>query len=1153
MRASAIPNTVPATNALHMGDVLPLRTLSRIDALTCVRSHLRHVATQLGLARGLLCGGIILCFLAAFLQPLGLIAADTKLDLVINPGQFLSSAWSIYNDRFTFGQLQNQAYGYLFPQGLFFLLFHWIGVPAWIIQRLWWGLVLSVGFSGFFLLATSLGLHLSPATDRSSSSGDRVQRAHQGGQILPIVLCFLAALAYTFAPRTIATIGAISSETWPVMLTPWILLPFVRMRHGAAPRWPVVLPVAGSVLAVGCLGAINATASAAACVPTGLYLVVHIIQRHRHALSHFLLWILGCILVCAWWLWPLILLGRFSPPFTDFIENAHVTTRWLNLAEILRGTTSWTPFISTERVAGHAQATEEVFIIAGLIVAGLGLWGLSALHRRDQNTVESHYWILLIGLGLTILAGAHLVTAFLDSPLGSALRNVHKFDPLIRLPLSVGIAALGCVLSRISWLNITQKAAATSLIALSVLTSSAPVWSGQLLPAGSFSHIPSYWYEATHFLNTHAANTRTLILPASSFARHSWGWTRDEPAQPLLQVPWAVRDSIPLVSPETIRGLDGLSDELSAANLQRHGIGAVLVRTDLSTPSPSPTIDLAATFPKADIHHFGPVSIALINPTRSLMLSNTHVPRVAGGGEVLNLLPEGSYQLVDSDADIVTDTPMAIARNYGNLHATSGPVTNPDAETDVLNPVKDYPSAGPLTRLKEEGGQIKVSSCACDATNFPRPNLNAIASAALDGRDSTAWYPRLGATGTPWIELIPNHPVAEPTATVLLAARGVDTPVAVEVTLDTGQGTVTQVLTTGKRTQLQLPGKNITHLRLSIGHAATPIGVADISLARHPISHHIEVPATSPNATSYLFQRIFTPTEQISRRFHVAVAREFTVHTTPCTTSVLIDTQRYRCGARIHLGPGWHDLDSYARIVTLTAADAPTPPALIDVATLPTPDQRGLLHPNTGVITQAHISPSDHDRYLLTSRSHNPGLEGTLNGHALDATTLNAGMQAYLIPAGASGEFHLRFSHARSYQYGLLFGSLSAGIVMLLSIICISSHRRRPQTTASTSQSHSEPTSSTCLRWISFLAISLGLSCAVGWWIVPIIATVWAILRYTLIPAPALIAAFTITAAMWLARAPWPQPSYGGDYLILELVSAAAILAACLPQPRRSS
>ncbi|MDK6430205.1 alpha-(1-_3)-arabinofuranosyltransferase domain-containing protein, partial [Enterococcus faecalis] len=73
----------------------------------------------------------------------------------------------------------------------------------------------------------------------------------------------------------------------------------------------------------------------------------------------------------------------------------------------------------------------------------------------------------------------------------------------------------------------------------------------------------------------------------------TWGNTRDEPLQPLADVPWAVRDTVPLVPPEAIRGLDGLRNSLTRgrevpaldATLRNNGIGYVLVRHDLRVTS----------------------------------------------------------------------------------------------------------------------------------------------------------------------------------------------------------------------------------------------------------------------------------------------------------------------------------------------------------------------------------------------------------------------------------------------------------------------------------------------------------------------------------------------------------------------------------------
>src|ERR1700735_3547548 len=86
------------------------------------------------------------------------ISPDTKLDLTANPLRFLARATNLWNSELPFGKAQNQAYGYLFPHGTFFLAGHLLGLPGWITQRLWWALLLAVGFWGLLRIAEALGI-----------------------------------------------------------------------------------------------------------------------------------------------------------------------------------------------------------------------------------------------------------------------------------------------------------------------------------------------------------------------------------------------------------------------------------------------------------------------------------------------------------------------------------------------------------------------------------------------------------------------------------------------------------------------------------------------------------------------------------------------------------------------------------------------------------------------------------------------------------------------------------------------------------------------------------------------------------------------------------------------------------------------------------
>ena len=1006
-----------------------------------------------------LLGWVVLGLISLLQQP-GQVAADTKHDLAVDPLGFLSQATHAWTDTFTLGQLQNQAYGYLFPHGAFFVLTE--PLPDWVAQRLWWWLVLGVGYSGFLLL---------------------LRRTATGTPVFQV----LAALLFALSPRTMTTLTAISSETWPVMLAPWVILPFLGRLGWRA--------VAAAVIPVALMGAVNATATLAACLPAGLVILWRILRRDARALRTAAGWLAGCLAVSLWWIGPLVILGRYAPPFTDFIESAFVTTRWLNLIEILRGTTSWAPFVDTERTAGNLLVSNPTFVLLTAAIAALGAWGLTL-----RTTPHRGLWVSMLLVGVAVLGTSFTPwLELLDGPL-APFRNLHKFDPLVRIPLLVGVAGLGTHLPVPRTLTPGRREAAAGLVLVCGAAVLAPAWSGRLLPQGTWEHVPGYWQEASALLNREAAGTRTLIVPESSFARQTWGWTRDEPAQPLLDVPWAVRDAIPLVPPEAIRGLDGVMAVLEhdpvagARALERLGIGALLNRRDLESGD-SLSLRTLARETGTQLHRFGDVEVLILDATADMRLSSQEPVRVAGGGEVLAVLDmvhgPGPRVLVDRDAEVVTDTPALTVRNYGLLDgAVSAPLASRAEGADVRNAVPDYPSAGPFTVVESHGGELRASSSASDATSFGGADPARSPTAAVDGEPDTAWWPTPGPAEGQWLELIPDKPLEDPEVTVTATDDAVIDLAGRRV--EVGE----------EPTTVRLKGRHDT-LRLTLGDR---VGIAEVTVAGHPLERIVTVPDTSPDVRQFLFQRLTLDTGHLIRAF--TAPRPLTL-LVDAPSPVTINGTDHAPGDTVDLAPGRHTLRTDAEWVTLTEEGFD-----------PSPASRP---------TGRDIAAADQPRLLITGRAANPGLRATLGGTALEPVTVDAATQAFRVPAGVGGTVELSFAADGTYRAWLLCGGVLALLTVLAAAVTLAVTRPRAGRLGA-SESRGV---------VGLAAVTAGL--AAGWPGLVAFAATLVVRRVTLIPPGALAFALIGIAGAWLARGPWPAADYAGDSPVLAILLVAAL------------
>ncbi len=727
----------------------------------------------------ILAGSILLTGLAFVISP-GFQIADTKFDLAVDPAGFLARATHLWDPTADFGLLQNQSYGYLWPMGPFFALGKFAGLSPWIVQRCWIALVLVVAFVGMAKLARVLGV-------RSD------------------IAVLVAGFAFAASPRMLTTLGPISIEAWPSALAPWVLVPLVLgCRAGYSPRRMGLY--AG--LAVATVGGVNAAATFAV-IPLGALWLLTRRPGHRQ-LALIGWWALFTVLGTVWWLVPLFLLGSYSPPFLDFIESAQATTLPTTLFNALRGTSDWVPYVEPAWRGGRQLISDGLLALYSGGVLMLGTAGL--LLRR---TPEMLFLVLGLAGGLVLVTAGHLgavqgwfagdVQSLLDGSL-AALRNVHKFDPVLRIPMVLGLAWFVDAASRATMprgliARIGAPVTVFPAIALVCVGAAAlPLVQGRLAPADPVIETPGYWTDATRWLNAHPGGGATLLAPASSFGTYLWGAPHDEPARYLGMRDWAVRDAIPLTPPGTIRMLDAVESRLATGQaspgladyLRRAGIGRLLVRNDLApgndTADPalvhaaldgSPGITRVAAFGPdiggAPITSWAGTRVAIddgwarqrpaievyaVDGPMSTASSVTDLPVVIGGPEdLLGLADLGVLddQATELAADvrsgtavkgpvILTDGMLDRERNFGRVDDAVSAVITPGDGRRTGNAARDY-----LLPQPPQGNRWRTTAELIGAKSVSASSALSYAGALGASRPGYLPYAAIdGSTNTQW-------------------------------------------------------------------------------------------------------------------------------------------------------------------------------------------------------------------------------------------------------------------------------------------------------------------------------------------------------------------------------------------------------------------
>ncbi len=825
----------------------------------------------------------------SFLQEPGRIAADTKLDLSVNPGGFLLRALHLWDSSAAFGQLQNQAYGYLFPVGPFFAGLHAAGVVPWVVQRAWWSIVLVVGFLGFVRLARLMGIESALA---------RV----------------LGGLGFVLGVRMLTELTVISAEAWPMALAPWLLVPLAYGSTRGSPR----RCAAASALVFLLTGSINAVASAAIVLLGVTYLATRAPGPRRRALSTW--WIVGIGLASLWWLVPLALLSRYSPPFLDWIESAAVTTSQNDPTSVLRGASQWVPYLTgpagPEWPAGWALVSSPPLVAASAVLVLLGLAGLlgRAMPERGFLVVTLSLGLVLAGLGHISVhgisgPGAHAIRELLDGA-AAALRNNHKFQPLVSLALMLGLASLVDRLRACAWAVSPPRpgrfaggtlrgrpagpVAATVACACAVAVAAGPALSATLVGGRSFVELPGYWRDAAGWLDERGG--RALVVPSASFGVYLWGRSQDEPLQPLETQSWAVRDAVPLSSAGNIRLLDQIQQHLDAGTgtaglagaLSRSGVRWLVVRNDLDTQATGATssVLVAQALGSAEgitaavsfgpvlpggrigdrvvddglVADHAPIEVYAVAPDpqvvqgRVALRDASQVVTVIGSTESLPglvasgilgarpMLTQGDPLPAGSESiPVLTDTFRraevsfgAAQRNRSNTLTSSDPWRSDRRVHDYLPDDSDEGQA--RARLV---GAVSVEASSAGASPFaPRARTpSAQPWSALDGDPQTAWVsgdvrPGVGQ----WWELTLAEPVQAAAVEVRLVrdSRVGSPPTEVRVVTDRGSRLAT-VAATDQPQALALPAGPTTRVRIELvavkeGGPGQGFGISELTI-----------------------------------------------------------------------------------------------------------------------------------------------------------------------------------------------------------------------------------------------------------------------------------------------------------------------------------
>ena len=506
--------------------------------------------------------------LLCFMQRPGLVFTDSRSDLTSNPGLFLGRVFDVWSSTYDLGHVQSgQFVGYLFPLAPFYAAGDAIGVPTWLVQRLWLVLILGFGAIGVSRLIAALW-------NRSDS-----------------LARLLGGLVFVLNPYVVTQMNRGTITLLAYMVAPWLMVAAHRaLLEPRRWRWPIF----AGILVAAAGGGVNAAVLAWVVLAPVLLIFyeVAVIGRSRRAAAA-ALWRTGItvLTLSLWWIIPVTLQSKYGADFLSFTEQPASIWQTNSVSESLRLLGYWISYFTIGFGGSRPVVPPTVaYLFQPILVAGsfaVPLLAFAGLPRIWRKPYVPFFVLLLVGAAIAMSVGfppgkplyRALVNAYYAVPLLQILRTTYKAAPLLSIALSFLVGAGGATLYRTLkgrpvWL---QRSAFGALFLAPVLFGW-PLITGQAIDSGlAYRGVPSYWRQATSDLDrTTQPGYRSMILPGQQFGFYSWGGTFDPVGPSLTESPLAQRYSVRYSDPHSSQLMTAVDNLVQQRRLVPGQLGSLL-------------------------------------------------------------------------------------------------------------------------------------------------------------------------------------------------------------------------------------------------------------------------------------------------------------------------------------------------------------------------------------------------------------------------------------------------------------------------------------------------------------------------------------------------------------------------------------------------